>query len=430
MDPRQLAAMSLSAQMPGGFSPVGVDRNAMAQYKADADAARAVATQAQETIKLQGENQTEALRQATEFQMKAQEEASNLARLASEAKQTSINEARRYQAAQMSVMEQARRAAAEPTDPNRYWNNKSAGQQAAAVIAGALFGFTGQGMQWLNRIDTLVEQDMNAQRADRASKVAGLERQGAALGQAGQQALQLGATEAEAHLIERQARLEGLKSYLDLTGMKLQNAQQQMQAQQMSAALGQHIAGLSAQGVGLAQQQADSINQARYQNAQLQQQKYAMAMKSLQGGDDGLEKRTPGLIEREAAARAAWDALPDLEKAIGSGKLGDALLDEMAKHIPGTDSANRDQQAKLIGRIIFAGIDKSVVNAADQEFLNKLQSGVGLRSMSRGDIPAFRRLIKSSFDAANATAAGGGMRSTLPLSPVTSARAIPERPVN
>ena len=35
---------------------------------------------------------------------------------------------------------------------------------AAAIIAGALFGFTGQGMQWLQRIDGLVENDQKIQR--------------------------------------------------------------------------------------------------------------------------------------------------------------------------------------------------------------------------------------------------------------------------
>jgi|688.fasta_scaffold41457_4 hypothetical protein len=48
-------------------------------------------------------------------------------------------------------------------DPNRFWNNKSDGQKAAAVIAGALFGFTGQGMQWLQRLDGLVESDIQQQ---------------------------------------------------------------------------------------------------------------------------------------------------------------------------------------------------------------------------------------------------------------------------
>lgn len=55
-------------------------------------------------------------------------------------------------------------------DPNRYWANKSDGQKFAAVLAGAAFGFTGQGMQWLQRLDGLVETDIRAQQADIANK--------------------------------------------------------------------------------------------------------------------------------------------------------------------------------------------------------------------------------------------------------------------
>lgn len=55
-------------------------------------------------------------------------------------------------------------------DPNRYWANKSDGQKFAAVLAGAAFGFTGQGMQWLQRLDGLVENDIRAQQADIANK--------------------------------------------------------------------------------------------------------------------------------------------------------------------------------------------------------------------------------------------------------------------
>lgn len=60
-------------------------------------------------------------------------------------------------------------------DPNRFWNNKDAGQKAAAVIAGALFGFTGQGMQWLQRLDGLVEADIQQQAQE-------LQRKGGLLG--------------------------------------------------------------------------------------------------------------------------------------------------------------------------------------------------------------------------------------------------------
>ena len=55
-------------------------------------------------------------------------------------------------------------------DPNRYWASKDTGQKAAAIIAGALFGFTGQGMQWLQRLDGLVAQDIQLQASELARK--------------------------------------------------------------------------------------------------------------------------------------------------------------------------------------------------------------------------------------------------------------------
>lgn len=51
-------------------------------------------------------------------------------------------------------------------DPNRYWASKTGGQKALAVIAGGLFGFSGQGMQWLNRLDNLINADIQQQNAD------------------------------------------------------------------------------------------------------------------------------------------------------------------------------------------------------------------------------------------------------------------------
>lgn len=75
---------------------------------------------------------------------------------------------------QMSKYQEAvdafKQMANEKIDPNRFWNNKSTGQKISAAIAGAMFGFTGQGMQWLQRIDGLVEQDIRAQSADLANK--------------------------------------------------------------------------------------------------------------------------------------------------------------------------------------------------------------------------------------------------------------------
>ena len=61
---------------------------------------------------------------------------------------------------------QADIAKMDPTiNPNRYWQNKSAGQIAAGAIAGALFGLGGNGMQYLKIVQDEVQRDVDAQRA-------------------------------------------------------------------------------------------------------------------------------------------------------------------------------------------------------------------------------------------------------------------------
>lgn len=51
-------------------------------------------------------------------------------------------------------------------DPNHYWASKDGGQKVMAVLAGAAFGFAGKGMEYLQRLDSLVEQDVRAQQAN------------------------------------------------------------------------------------------------------------------------------------------------------------------------------------------------------------------------------------------------------------------------
>lgn len=303
-------------------------------------------------------------------------------------------------------------------DPNRFWNNKSDGQKAMAVVAGALFGFTGQGMQWLQRLDSLVEQDIQTQFADFKRKEATLGKQVDIQNNIIALARQQGLDDTEALNAARASMKERYALQLENIAATSGSQLVQQKALQNAAAIRMGAA-KDIEEMRLKTQTAAADMAVKYaQAAKLRQEtvesRFNMGL-SASGKGAKAEKWTPGMIERASAAQAAWAAIPDLEKAIGSGKVGDALVDEIAKRIPGTDAASRDQQAQLLGRIIFAGIDKSVVNAADQEFLNKLQSGVGLRSLSRGDLPAFRRLVQASFNSANKMAEQLGMQVLEPL---------------
>lgn len=173
---------------------------------------------------------------------------------------------------QNQLTEMARRAAEDPIDPNRFWNNKDAGQKAAAVIAGALFGFTGQGMQWLQRLDSLVAQDMQAQSADKTRRIAGLERASEQAGNAAAMAMKMGADEAEAQNLERMAKLENVKSRIDMLARGTQNAE------------------LAAKGEMMKQQLDEKIMEAAQRNMQLR------TAKDAQDASAYLERQKLGLM--------------------------------------------------------------------------------------------------------------------------------------
>ena len=356
------ASASLLSGMPSGFRVEQADPNAKAEYDKARAGARAQIENAQDMQEALGIARDGAVREASKRQMVVEEEAAKLASLASQAKLNAVQEARRIQGAQAAVVEEARRAAAEPTDPNRYWNNKNEGQKAAAVIAGALFGFTGQGMQWLQRIDGLIESDMNAQRADRASKVQGLNAEASYLGQAAQQAMANGATVAEAHLLERQAKYEGLKSYLDIMSMKMTNMDQKARAAQMSAELGMKSAALGEQAYALADQAANRKTEWNYKNAALAQDaaktRATLAMKEM-GGKGGEQLRGPqvqNINDMMDAIKSAKNMSTEFKsKAAGFlSKL--SALDPTGTTGASEYNAKRDVVVQLVGRALEGGV--------------------------------------------------------------------------
>ena len=400
---------SMSMQVPGGFAPAKLDP----QLEKDLAASRVITANAienaKEVIGTQEVLKDAAVRAEGNRRLEVQKQMEVEAGLAADAKRRSVEEARRYSTARQQTLQLAREAAATPTDPNRYWNNKDAGQKAAAVIAGALFGFTGQGMNWLQRLDGLVEQDMRAQQADRASKVGALNAEASGLGEAGAEALRNGATESEAYLIARQAKLEGLNSYLQQMTAETQNMDQKMRGAQMQVELSGRLNALDQEAMQLGQQKVNAENQVRFHNAQLRQESFSIGAKALAGPNrDKLPPAQQGVIQ---AADAGLHALPALEEAIGNpeGKWSTAMWDQVVKHVPGSDPSNRAASAAVLNRIIFAGIDKSVINAADQKFLDSLQADVGMGSLRKpGALKTLRRLLTESRNSALRTAQGLG----------------------
>lgn len=378
------AGMGISAKSTTARSSSAPMVPSVDQYRKASDAARenAIADieNAKETEAAMGFARMALHRQERDQELKVRGDAEKMAGLAAQARLNGIAEAKRFQTAQLQTLEEARKAAATPTDPNRFWSNKNAGQQAAAVIAGALFGFTGKGMEWLQRIDGLIESDMRAQQTDRAALVAGMEKQAAGLGVAGQQAMQFGATEAEAHLIERDAKLEGLKSFLDMTARTSKNMDMTLRAAQMSADLSQKQAELRMQAQAMNEAEVHRKNDDMFKRARLGIEREELAFKIAQSqapSGGRLEPvRGPQAMEL-GALQAAQKTAKELQEKFGDKNIISRMLDKGSAMFPGTSATNynvaRDQAINMIAPMMGAG----VLQAHDLERWEKLMAKSG-----------------------------------------------------
>lgn len=67
------------------------------------------------------------------------------------------------QSALNELTQQRRELLNQKVDPNRYWNEAGAGQKATSLMAAALFGWSGQGMNYLQHLQGLVDRDIKLQ---------------------------------------------------------------------------------------------------------------------------------------------------------------------------------------------------------------------------------------------------------------------------
>jgi hypothetical protein len=124
----------------------------------------------QHQLGLRTELESKQLAGEARIQSEARVKAAELAAGDQARRTAELQEARKYEQGLAGLQNEVLQASKESVDPNRYWNSRDTGQKVAGIIAGALFGFTGQGMQWLQRVDGLIAQDMQAQAADLARK--------------------------------------------------------------------------------------------------------------------------------------------------------------------------------------------------------------------------------------------------------------------
>lgn len=74
------------------------------------------------------------------------------------------------QEAMNAISEERRALMNTPVDPDAYYTKGGVGRAVAAAISGALFGWTGQGMQFLQRMDALAQQEVKNQQDELARR--------------------------------------------------------------------------------------------------------------------------------------------------------------------------------------------------------------------------------------------------------------------
>lgn len=239
-------------------------------------------------------------------------------------------EIQRHEGALKGLQQQVLDLSKQSIDPNRFWNNKTDGQKAMAVVAGALFGFGGKGMDWLNRLDSLVQQDIQAQSAD-------LNRKRGLLSDASSMQNNLVAM-AEARGLRGKAAYdaavvtmkENLATQMQLNAMNYAQPEARIKAEQAALAIRQDA---SKQIASYQQQAMNSAMDRRYKLAQinhLEAQSYAARVGAAQKGAD-LDKLDPAALSRLEAIDKALAAAKEARTAIKGNPKDSRLVDQLAK---------------------------------------------------------------------------------------------------
>lgn len=206
------------------------------------------------------------------------------------------------QAAMSSLMTERRQLLNQRVDPDRYWNEAGAGRRVSAVLAGALYGWAGQGMDYLQHLRGLVNDDIKLQqdelrrKGDNIDALVGDQRNLIAL------AKQKGMTDLEAVEAAKAARYEELSAQLQMlaTDSGIKN---------VNPALAQTLAGLANErataldnAAKFRQQKAHEDAQVRLGYAKLAQERREMAFKMAKEGAGGpkTQEQKPQQQERLA----------------------------------------------------------------------------------------------------------------------------------
>lgn len=146
----------------------------------------------------------------------------------------------------------------DPTiDNTRYWKNKSAGQVALGALAGALFGFAGKGMDYLNSIQREIDADVEAQKATYENADKRLQRQISAEKDRYAMARESGLSEREATAAAYAAKARGIIANIEAVKTQGLGVEQQAAADEMIAGMQSRYLGKLQEGAQEAAKQAN-----------------------------------------------------------------------------------------------------------------------------------------------------------------------------
>lgn len=377
--PRTMAEAVFSGG-PAGYKVEEIDPQLLRDRAAASKEAGAMLKATGETIRNEQQQLREFTKQAQIDAVESLEWAHHQSALAAQAAETTEKAVRGASDELMARRAEAERVASTAIDPSRFWANKDGFQKASAVIAGALFGFSGKGMEWLNHLESLVSRDIEAQKSDRATRLSALDKSADSLQAKIQLERQLGGDREHQILMQKDDYMTKHRLQLESIARASSNAQHAQQAAMMAAQIGERQVQLHDQLVNSARQGAEATNSNRYRNASLAQQhaEARMRYEAARAKASQPAETTPLPATESKAFNEKLEAINAMRRMSKlASKDGEGVTDRIGRGLrslvdinnkgAGMDDTEYRQLSITLGRIITGG----VINKNDEVQLAK-----------------------------------------------------------
>ena len=377
----KLPAMPQLAPMAEGADPRAFDQilaNTEARQK-DIDA------QLNAGLDRQDANQSEMNRRALLMDAENQ----RIGALQIQAEQNKVDEANRFMATYNGAMDEVKRIANTSVDPGRYWKNQNIAQKALAVVAGFAFGFSGKGMEYLQRLDGLVEQDIRHQENDRTRQIAGAEAfaKGALIGR--DFAMQKGASKQEVLNIERAQKYQAYEMWAKNLAQSTNNEQVRAQAMQLQEQMRGRIDTLRVQGLKAADERANNTNAYNFHKFATQMDAWKTKQKAMAGGGVKQKPLADTLKKEVDSMSQAITGLSQMKDIAGKYK---GMLKGAASRVAGGVGNS------IVGGVTGWGTDESSDKAVFDALKFKYQKALAESALGKHEMEATDPLTGGVFD--------------------------------